>query len=225
MFTPLTFSPCRLLKLWDLRKAREKILSTGSSGVESSGGSIEKEEVMQKIEATWDKDTESMHTLLSAVNAAEQKFDAFAGFYQQLLDEDDPSASTAGSETAGKKRPQISDHDAPEPRKVNLDNKELGRVFNYLIRIRKLQKEVDDVIAPPGGPAGESTDSDSGDELSLEELGHTGTGTAGPSGTDSVPTTPPEPSSATASPAVSSDTLSPPPAEDSRSFVPGWYNS
>jgi hypothetical protein len=193
------------LKLWDLRRVREVILSTETPGVEAAeidGLGREKEEIMRKIEITWEQDLANVHKLLAAVTTAEDKFYAFARYYQRLLGEPDAAGDAAAANDTpqsgggGKRLPPV-----PHPeRKASLgNNKELGRVFNYLIRIRKLQKELDDVIAPPGGSAeGGYGDSDSsGDELSLDEVASGSVGGAGVSS----PTT-------SLSPVTSSDSLS-----------------
>jgi hypothetical protein len=167
------------MKLWDLRRVREVILNTETPGVsapEIDGLGREKEEIMRKIEITWDQDMANIHKLLVAVTSAEDKFYAFARYYQRLLGEQAPDGTNGDDHAGVDSKPQAGGGGkrlppVPHPeRKVSLgNNKELGRVFNYLIRIRKLQKELDDVIAPAGGGSGEG-DSDSGDELSLDEV-------------------------------------------------------
>lgn len=197
------------MKLWDLRRVREKILTTQTPGVPTGSDvaiSPEKEEVVQKIEATWEKDMTNMQALLASVNSAENSFYTFAGYYQQLLG-DNPSEADFDSEQSAESQPGGEN---TRTRSVSLDdNMELGRVFNYLIRIRKLQKELDDVIAPTGGPQTEGSDSDTGEELSLEEIGHVG-GLGTTSNSNVVPTSGLSAASASPTPVVSPKARSPP---------------
>lgn len=163
----------RLLKLWNLRQVRAKILAEKPSS-DSLLAINEKQGAVQKIEVTYEQDIVTMQTLNTAVNAAEAKFYSFAAYYRELLGEEveaeEESESSNHEQGKTKTMPQGTLGQKPAQQvSTNLgDNKELRRVFQYLIRIRRLQKELDDALTPIN--VNEGADSDSSDELSLEEI-------------------------------------------------------
>jgi len=144
----------RLLKLWDLRKMKGTILGTEPDSRDR--------EIMQKIEATWDQDQASMHRLLNAVTAAEARFYAFARYYKRLLSSSDPSSSCSPDTLRGEEGKEEEEEEQSDQ-----SSEELNRVFNYLIRIRKLQKELDDATTS----LLDGCEPETGDELTMEDVG------------------------------------------------------
>jgi hypothetical protein len=137
----------------------------------------EPEDVWHKIEATWELDIANVRKLTKEVDLSEEKFYAFISFYKDLAEVPAEVPTGADVNTVPDTPDSNDDQDgaaAPSAtylkksdRKMSLgNNKELGRVFNYLIRIRKLQKEMEDIL-----PLSMDIDDDAiSEEITEEEM-------------------------------------------------------